>query len=66
MARLISHRTGTALHTPRNFDTAEFLVRALQAVVLTGIALYLAMAIANTILGTGQPDGAYSGPVAGR
>ena len=66
MARLISHHARITLHTPQSFDMPELLTRAIQAAVLGGIGVYLAIAIANTILGTGQPNEPYSGPVAGR
>jgi hypothetical protein len=66
MARLIIHHAGFALHTPPRFSSAEILFRAFQAVTIAAIAVYIGIAVVNTVLGTGQPDPVYTTPMAGR
>ena len=60
MARLIDQR---ALPTPRfttTFDPGWLLLTAVQLAVLGGIAVFIVMAIINTVLGTPAQEPTYA------
>ncbi len=60
MARLIHQHIYPTLPTTRPIDLGRVLLFLMQFAVLGGIALLIVLAIANTILGTPQPETVYS------
>jgi len=60
MARLLHRHAYPTLHLGRPVYPGRLLFLILQLAVLSGIGLFLALAIVNTILGTPPAQPAYS------
>ena len=60
MARLVQNHTFSALPALRPLDLGRVLLVLSQLAVLGGIGLFLALAILNTVLGSGGTEGGYT------
>jgi hypothetical protein len=60
MARLLTHHANPVLRPIRTFNVADLLLQASRAIVVGGIAIVIALAIVNTIVGTPEPEVTYT------